>query len=127
MELFARVYAAANQATMLVSGRLRCVHVSTHYSLRAALDRITRERVLQRIVTTCEDFRRWGMARPRIAVSAVNPHGGEGGLMGSEEVEHLVPSVADARFNRFANTCDTPLRRAAVSEAPTGAYATLTR
>jgi 4-hydroxythreonine-4-phosphate dehydrogenase len=97
MELFARVYGATNQATMLVSGRLRCVHLSTHYSLRKALDRITRERVLQRIVTTNEDFRRWGMARPRIAVSGVNPHNGEGGLMGSEEIEELTPAVADAR------------------------------
>jgi 4-phospho-D-threonate 3-dehydrogenase / 4-phospho-D-erythronate 3-dehydrogenase len=97
MELFGRVYRAQNQATMLVSGRLRCVHLSTHYSLRDALDRITRERVLQRIVTTDEDFRRWGMARPRIAVSGVNPHNGEGGLMGKEEIEHLAPAVADAR------------------------------
>jgi 4-hydroxythreonine-4-phosphate dehydrogenase len=97
MELFGRVYGAATQATLLVSGRLRCVHLSTHYSLRQALDRITRERVLQRIVTTHEDFRRWGMTQPRIAVSAVNPHAGEGGLLGSEEQEQLAPAVADAR------------------------------
>jgi 4-hydroxythreonine-4-phosphate dehydrogenase len=102
MELFARVYSAANQATMLVSGTLRCVHLSTHYSLRAALDRITRERVLQRIVTTHEDFRRWGMPQPRIAVSGVNPHNGEAGLMGREEIEQLEPAVADARAKGIA-------------------------
>jgi 4-hydroxythreonine-4-phosphate dehydrogenase len=97
MELFGRVYRAANQATMLVSGNLRCVHLSTHYSLREALDRITRERVLARLETTHHDFRRWGMAAPRIAVSGLNPHNGEGGLMGTEEVEILAPAVADAR------------------------------
>ncbi|MGH2350245.1 MAG: 4-hydroxythreonine-4-phosphate dehydrogenase PdxA [Chloroflexota bacterium] len=97
MELFGKVYRAANQATMLVSGTLRCVHLSTHYSLREALDRITRERVLSRILTTHHDFRRWGMPRPRIAVSGVNPHNGEGGLMGREEIEHLAPAVEDAR------------------------------
>jgi 4-hydroxythreonine-4-phosphate dehydrogenase len=102
MELFAKVYKATNQATMLVSGQLRCVHLSTHYSLRDALDRITRERVLQRIVTTHEDFRRWGMARPRIAVSGVNPHNGEAGLMGREEIEQLEPAVADARARGIA-------------------------
>ncbi len=74
MELFARVYDAKNQATMLVSGKLRCVHLTTH-----------------------EDFRRWGMAQPRIAVSAINPHGGEGGLMGTEEQEHMTPAVQDAK------------------------------
>jgi 4-phospho-D-threonate 3-dehydrogenase / 4-phospho-D-erythronate 3-dehydrogenase len=97
MELFAKVYSATNQATMLVSGQLRCVHLSTHYSLRDALDRITRERVLARIKTTHHDFRRWGMPNPRVAVSAVNPHGGEGGLLGKEEQEQLAPAVADAR------------------------------
>lgn len=97
MEVFGRVYKAANQATMLVSGRLRCVHLSTHYSLRQALDRITRERVLARIVTTHHDFQRWGMARPRIAVSGVNPHNGEAGLMGTEEIDHLAPAVKDAQ------------------------------
>ena len=97
MELFSRVYVAKNQATMLVSGKLRCVHLSTHYSLRDALDRITRERILQRLVTTHEDFRRWGMERPKIAVSAINPHGGEHGLMGSEEQEQMAPAVADAQ------------------------------
>ncbi|HEU5316457.1 MAG TPA: 4-hydroxythreonine-4-phosphate dehydrogenase PdxA [Chloroflexota bacterium] len=97
MELFARVYQAKNQATMLVSGKLRCVHLSTHYSLKDAIARITRERVLQRIVTTHEDFRRWGMAQPRIAVSAINPHGGEGGLMGREEIDEMAPAVADAK------------------------------
>jgi 4-hydroxythreonine-4-phosphate dehydrogenase len=97
MELFARVYQSKNQATMLVSGKLRCVHLSTHYSLRDALDRITRERILQRLVTTHEDFKRWGMAQPKIAVSAINPHGGEHGLMGSEEGEEMAPAVADAQ------------------------------
>ena len=97
MELFARVYKSPNQATMLVSGKLRCVHLSTHYSLKEAIARITRERIVQRLVTTHEDFGRWGMAKPRIAVSAINPHGGEGGLMGSEEQEHMAPAVADAK------------------------------
>jgi 4-phospho-D-threonate 3-dehydrogenase / 4-phospho-D-erythronate 3-dehydrogenase len=97
MELFARVYKATNQATMLVSGKLRCVHLSTHYSLKDAIARITRERVLQRLVTTHEDFKRWGMAQPRIAVSAINPHGGEGGLMGTEEIEQMAPAVSDAK------------------------------
>ena len=102
MELFGRVYHATNQATMLVSGTLRCVHLTTHHSLRNALDRITRDRVLARIVTTHEDFRRWGMAQPRIAVSAVNPHAGEGGLLGDEEQRELAPAVADARARGIA-------------------------
>ena len=97
MEILARRYGVSDHATMLVSGRLRCVHVSTHYSLREALDRITRARVLTRIRTTDAAFRAWGIGAPRIAVAAVNPHGGEGGILGREEIEELAPAVADAR------------------------------
>jgi 4-phospho-D-threonate 3-dehydrogenase / 4-phospho-D-erythronate 3-dehydrogenase len=97
MEVFSRVYGAKNQATMLVSGRLRCVHLSTHYSLKDAIARIMRERVLQRFIVTHEDFRKWGMARPRIVASAINPHGGEGGIMGREEIDEIAPAVEDAR------------------------------
>jgi 4-hydroxythreonine-4-phosphate dehydrogenase len=97
MEILARRYGVTDHATMLVSRRLRCVHVSTHYSLRDALDRITRARVLARLRTTDTAFRVWGLAAPRIAVAAVNPHGGEAGLLGREEIEELAPAVADAR------------------------------
>ena len=44
-----------------------------------------------------ESLERWGLRRPRIAVAALNPHGGEGGLIGCEEIEELAPAVADAR------------------------------
>jgi 4-phospho-D-threonate 3-dehydrogenase / 4-phospho-D-erythronate 3-dehydrogenase len=97
MELFSRVYGAKNQATMLVSGKLRCVHLSTHYSLKDAIARITKERIVSRLVTTHEDFKRWGMPKARIAVSAINPHGGEGGLMGTEERDEMAPAVEEAR------------------------------
>src|SRR5687768_9751370 len=82
---------------MPVSGKVRCVHLSTDYSLPEAMNRITGERMLQRLVTTHEDFRRWGMERPKIAVSAINPHGGEHGLMGNEEQDEMAPAVADAQ------------------------------
>jgi len=97
MEILAHRYHVSDHATMLVSGRLRCVHVSTHYSLRDALDRITRARVLTRLRTTDAAFRAWGRAVPKIAVAAVNPHGGEGGILGREETLELAPAVADAR------------------------------
>jgi 4-hydroxythreonine-4-phosphate dehydrogenase len=97
MEILAHRYHVSDHATMLVSGRLRCVHVSTHYSLREALDRITRARVLTRLQTTDAAFRAWGCAVPKIAVAAVNPHGGEGGILGREETLELAPAVADAR------------------------------
>ena len=108
MELFGRVLDAPEQATMLVSGKLRTVHLSTHYSLREALDHITRERVLSRIRLTDHHFRAWGLAQPRIAVSAINPHGGEGGHLGREEIEEIGPAVKAARAAGIAATGPLP-------------------
>ena len=108
MELFGRMLDAPEQATMLVSGKLRTVHLTTHYSLRAALDRITQERVLSRIRLTDQHFRAWGLTQPRIAVSAINPHGGEGGHLGREEIEEIEPAVEAARAAGIAATGPLP-------------------
>jgi len=97
LEYLARISHTSTYATMLVSGTLRVVHLTTHYSLRDACALVTRERIFARLKLTFESFRKWGIDSPRIGVSALNPHGGEGGLFGSEEVEQIIPAVIDAR------------------------------
>lgn len=82
---------------MLANEELRTVLVTIHCSLREAIDRVTREAVLQTLQITDAALRRMGLARPRVAVAGLNPHAGEGGLFGSEEVEHIAPAIADAR------------------------------
>ncbi len=96
-EVLRRVSGVGEVVTMLVSGRLRCVHLSTHKPLREACAYATRENVRRVVLLTDREFRRWGFAAPRIAVAALNPHAGEGGLIGREELEELGPAVADAR------------------------------
>ena len=82
---------------MLASDELRTVLVSIHVSLRDAIDAVTRGNVLQTLrITHAALLRSLGRA-PRIAVAGLNPHGGEGGLFGREEIEHIAPAVADAR------------------------------
>ncbi|MDO8531748.1 MAG: 4-hydroxythreonine-4-phosphate dehydrogenase PdxA [Dehalococcoidia bacterium] len=96
-ELLARVTGARDLATMLVSGKLRAVHLTTHRSLRNACDAVTRGNILAKLGLTDRCLRAWGVPRPRIAVAALNPHGGEGGLVGREEVDEIAPAVQDAR------------------------------
>lgn len=96
-EVLRRLSGAPYVATMLLSGALRCMHLSTHLSLAEACAYVTRERVLRAILLTDEHFRAWGFARPRIAVAALNPHAGDGGLIGRTEQEEIAPAVADAR------------------------------
>jgi 4-hydroxythreonine-4-phosphate dehydrogenase len=82
---------------MLANDELRTVLVSIHVSLREALAAITPERVLQTLRITDAALAQVLGRRPRIAVAGVNPHAGEGGLFGREEIEVLQPCLAVAR------------------------------
>jgi 4-hydroxythreonine-4-phosphate dehydrogenase len=82
---------------MLANEELRTVLVTIHCSLREAIDRVTRQSVLETLRITGAALRRMGLAAPRIAVAGLNPHAGEGGLFGNEEVLHIAPAIADAR------------------------------
>lgn len=95
-EVLARLSSATNVKTMLVSGRLRCMHLSTHKSLAEACRYVTKANVLTAIEMTHEHFVRWGFAKPRIAVAALNPHASDNGLIGREELDEIAPAVQDA-------------------------------
>lgn len=82
---------------LLASDRLKIIHVSTHVSLKTAIDRATPERILATIRAGHQHLRRIGYDAPRIAVAGINPHCGEGGLFGSEDDLQVVPAVAMAR------------------------------
>ncbi|MCI5069450.1 4-hydroxythreonine-4-phosphate dehydrogenase PdxA, partial [Acidovorax sp.] len=82
---------------MLASDELRTVLVSIHVSLRDAIAAVTVDNVQQTLqITHAALLRSLGRA-PRIAVAGLNPHAGEGGLFGSEEVEVIAPAIAAAR------------------------------
>ncbi|MFW6174907.1 MAG: 4-hydroxythreonine-4-phosphate dehydrogenase PdxA [Chloroflexota bacterium] len=96
-EIFKRISGSDYVATMLVSGVLRCMHLSTHKSLIEAAKYVTRENVLRAIRLTQEHFLRWGFDSPRIAVSGLNPHASDNGLIGREELDEIGPAIEDAR------------------------------
>lgn len=96
-EVLQRLSGAPYVATMLVSGNLRCMHLSTHKPLRDACDYVTRANVLRAVELTHDHFVRWGFERPRIAVAALNPHASDNGLIGREELDEIAPAIADAR------------------------------
>jgi len=73
------------------------VHATLHVSVRRAIELLTRERIGRAIRAADAALRRIGVARPRIAVSGLNPHAGEGGLFGDDEIERIAPAIEDAR------------------------------
>lgn len=95
--LLAELCGTRDVTMMLVAGKLRVAHVSTHLSLREALERVRPERILKVLRLLQEGLERLGIARPRLAVAGLNPHAGEGGLFGDEETRYIVPAIEEAR------------------------------
>jgi 4-phospho-D-threonate 3-dehydrogenase / 4-phospho-D-erythronate 3-dehydrogenase len=87
---------AGMPATMMLAGpRLRVVLVTTHVALAKVPQILTTARIVAAGRTTAEHLSRFhGIARPRLAVAALNPHAGEGGLFGDEEARIVAPAVA---------------------------------
>jgi 4-hydroxythreonine-4-phosphate dehydrogenase len=82
---------------MLANDELRTVLVTIHLSLRRAIDAVTFDAVLETIRIAHRSAAAWGLPAPRIAVAGLNPHAGEGGLFGDEELRIIGPAVAAAR------------------------------
>ena len=81
---------------MLANDELRTVLVTIHMSLRRAIDAVSFDAVLDTIRIAHRAAAAWGQARPRIAVAGLNPHAGEGGLFGDEEIRIIEPAVRAA-------------------------------
>jgi 4-hydroxythreonine-4-phosphate dehydrogenase len=95
--MLAALTGARSSFMLLAAERMSVVHVSTHVSLRGAIERATTARILDTIKAGDAHFRRIGIPHPRIAVAGINPHCGENGLFGSEDDEQVAPAVAAAR------------------------------
>ena len=109
-ELLEEAFDAPEHVMMLAGPKLRVALVTTHAPLSRVSDLVTRERVIATILTTGRDLqRRFGVAHPTLAVCGLNPHAGEGGIMGDEELRTIAPAVAEARAQEPTWTITDPL------------------
>jgi len=121
-ELLARFAGVPDKsvAMMLASNRLRVVHVSTHVSLRRAIELVTADRIVTAARLAGEAARDIVGHAPHLAIAGLNPHGGEHGLFGSEEQEHIEPAIERLRAEGWRVTGpaspDTVFLRAAAGE-----------
>jgi 4-hydroxythreonine-4-phosphate dehydrogenase len=95
-QLLQELCRTSDVAMMLVSGKLRVSHVSTHVSLRCAIELVRPERILTVLRLTYEAVRQMGVDEPRIAVAGLNPHSSDGGLFGDEEMMYITPAIEKA-------------------------------
>jgi 4-hydroxythreonine-4-phosphate dehydrogenase len=95
-EMLADLVGGGPLRVLLTGGPLTVVHVSAHRSLASAVAAVTREAVLHTISLAHEHGRALGLSAPRIGVAGLNPHAGEGGLLGDEDAREITPAIADA-------------------------------
>ena len=87
---------------MLAAGRFRVVPVTVHLPLRGVPDALTADQIVRVGVVTAQALARdFGVARPRLAVTGLNPHAGEGGAMGTEERDVIAPAIEALREQRI--------------------------
>ncbi|MBJ8824360.1 D-threonate 4-phosphate dehydrogenase [Citrobacter europaeus] len=92
-ELLAQLTNSKDYAMVLYTDQLKVIHVTTHIALRTFLDTLSEQRV-KTVIQVAHDFlRRVGYENPRIAVAGVNPHAGENGLFGDEEIKIVGPAI----------------------------------
>ena len=92
-EIYAHFTGTEKYTMMLAHENLRVVHVSTHVSLREACDRVKKDRVLDCIRIANDGCRSLGIQSPKVAVAGLNPHCGEDGLFGREEIDEIQPAI----------------------------------
>jgi len=107
-EFYQHLTGAADIAMMLTLGNFRVVHVVTHTAIRDVPGLIRKERIVRVTSLMYDALLLLGLERPRIAVSGLNPHAGEGGLFGSEELEEITPAVDELRFSGMNITGPLP-------------------
>lgn len=95
-EMFAALTNTKNYSMILINGKLRVAHVTTHVSMRKAIELITCDNVLRTICVANDACKKLGIKSPKIAVSGLNPHAGENGMFGKEEIEEINPAIKKA-------------------------------
>ena len=96
-EIFAEKTNTKNYAMMLADKNMRVIHVSTHVSLKTACDLVKKERVKNVIQLADLAMKKLGVNEPKIGVAGLNPHAGEQGLFGTEELEEIEPAINEAK------------------------------
>jgi 4-hydroxy-L-threonine phosphate dehydrogenase PdxA len=96
-EIFADKTGTASFSMLFLLRNVGVAHVTTHCSLRNAIELISTDRVVANIRLLDNAMRQLGVAAPRLAVGGLNPHAGENGLFGDEEIRYIAPAIKTAR------------------------------
>jgi 4-phospho-D-threonate 3-dehydrogenase / 4-phospho-D-erythronate 3-dehydrogenase len=120
-EIYAQFTGTKKYAMLLVEDHINVIHVSTHVSLRQACDLVKKERIIQVIELIVDGLKRLGKTNLKIGVAGLNPHSGDNGLFGTEDIEEILPAVEEAK--KMGYDVEGPVPPDTMfAKAATGAY-----
>lgn len=96
-EIYAHYTGTKKFAMLLVEDNINVIHVSTHVSLRQACDLVKKDRIIQVIELIIDGLKRLGKTNLKIGVAGLNPHSGDNGLFGTEDIEEIAPAIEEAK------------------------------
>lgn len=100
-EMLAELTGMRGSVMMLAHGNMHVSHVTTHVALEDVPKRVTPERIRFVIEKTNDALKRLGIQKPKIAIAALNPHAGENGLFGRQDLDVSAPTIEEARADGF--------------------------
>lgn len=107
-EIFATLTNTKDYAMLLWSDEIKTIHVSTHCSLLDAIHRCKKDRIVLVTKLAYETMLKAGYEDPRIAIAGLNPHAGENGLFGNEEINEIIPAIEELRKKNINVTGPLP-------------------
>lgn len=96
-EFCAEKTSTSNYCMLMAGKKFRIALLSTHMSLQRAMAHVKRKTILEKIELLDREFRKLGFKKPRIGCAALNPHAGEGGAFGDEEIREIEPAIREMR------------------------------
>jgi len=100
-EIYAHYTNTKKYAMLLVEDNINVIHVSTHVSLRQACDLVKTDRIIQVTELLVDGLKRLGKTNLKIGIAGLNPHSGDNGLFGTEDIEEILPAVVQLRENGY--------------------------
>lgn len=98
-EILSALTKTKKYAMLLWSDKLKTIHVSTHVSLVKAIERVRKDRIIEVVMLANDILKKTGNRHPKIAIAGLNPHAGENGLFGDEEIKEIIPAIEELRKN----------------------------
>jgi len=107
-EIFADRTKTEDYSMVFLLDGVSVAHVTTHVSLRQAIELVKKERILKQIRLLHRSLKRLGLDPPKMAVAGLNPHAGENGLFGDEEIREIIPAIEQAKEEGIGATGPLP-------------------